>query len=85
MLNFDVYVPTCWRTRKKEGNPRLTSSQKVTGHAIPAEAGIDNDMKMLDSAKASLRAPVLAGMTSMGQTRLFTKSSGLRHTGMGRA
>jgi hypothetical protein len=28
----------------------LAVSQKVTGHGIPAQAGIDNDMKMLDSA-----------------------------------
>jgi hypothetical protein len=34
-------------------------------------------LKILDSAKASLRAPPFAGMTSEGVLRLFTKPSKL--------
>ena len=42
---------------------------------MPAKAGIQNHLKILDSAKASLRAPPFEGMTPKDVLRLFTKPS----------
>jgi len=42
---------------------------------MSAKADIQNDLKTLDSAKASLRAPPLAGRTSKDVFGLFAKQS----------
>jgi len=45
---------------------------------MPAKAGIQNYLKILDSAKASLRAPPFAGMTPKDVLRLFYETISIR-------